>query len=143
MQCNQATQHNSKVLTELGNAARQENATLMILADQARQDSKFMKILSFVAVLYLPASLIAVSANQCLYINRYHKRLKSISKTIFSSNLMVPVKDNETFEGTRFTPATQFWVYPLATLLLMSLTVVSVFLMGRATTKRSPVRTSI
>lgn len=54
-------QHNSHVLTELGQAAKQENAAIMKLTEKGRRDSRSTKILTFIAMLYLPASLVAVS----------------------------------------------------------------------------------
>ena len=54
-------EHNSHVLTDLGTSAREENKAIIVLTKQGRKDSRFMKILTFIAILYLPASLVAVS----------------------------------------------------------------------------------
>jgi hypothetical protein len=48
-------------LAELSASAKEENASLMSLSEQAQRDARFMKIITFVALLYLPATLIAVS----------------------------------------------------------------------------------
>lgn len=58
---NNMVQHNSYVLTELGKAAKQENGAIMKLTEKGRSDSRSTKILTFIAMLYLPASLVAVS----------------------------------------------------------------------------------
>jgi hypothetical protein len=60
-----------KALTELGISAKEESESLRILSEQAQKDARFTKILTFVAMLYLPASLIAVSlfAASLSYIN--------------------------------------------------------------------------
>jgi len=49
-----------QMLTELGASARQENISLLALTEQAQRDSSLTKTLTFVAMLYLPATLIAV-----------------------------------------------------------------------------------
>ncbi|KAA8909336.1 hypothetical protein FN846DRAFT_1009265 [Sphaerosporella brunnea] len=69
----------------------------------AQKDARSMKTLTFIAMLYLPASLVA---------------------SIFSSNLIQSVQ----VEGskTRFVLTTQFWTYPVVTFSLMALTLVSV-----------------
>ncbi len=50
-----------KVLADLGASAKQESESLRVLSEQAQSDARFTKILTFVALLYLPASLVAVS----------------------------------------------------------------------------------
>lgn len=49
-----------KVLTELGKSSKEESERLRIISEQAQKDARSTKILTFVAMLYLPASLIAV-----------------------------------------------------------------------------------
>lgn len=67
-----------RALTDMGISAKNESESLRSLSERAVKDSRFMKILTFAALLYLPASLIAVSA---LY---YHKikRKTDILQTI-------------------------------------------------------------
>lgn len=48
-------------IAELGVSAKEENSLLVNLTKQAQTDARFTKILAFVALLYLPPSLIAVS----------------------------------------------------------------------------------
>jgi hypothetical protein len=52
-----------QIITELGASAQQENISLLALTGQAQRDSSFMKTLTFVVMLYLPATLIAVRGN--------------------------------------------------------------------------------
>lgn len=49
-------------LAELGAVAKAENATLVALTEEAQDSSHFTKTLTFIAMLYLPASLVAVCA---------------------------------------------------------------------------------
>lgn len=53
-----------RLLADLGVSAKEENAALVTLNEQAQKDARFTKIQTFVALLYLPASLIAVSEFQ-------------------------------------------------------------------------------
>ncbi|KAH6680177.1 hypothetical protein B0J14DRAFT_648559 [Halenospora varia] len=102
-----------KVLTELGASAKQENASLVTLTEKTCEDSRFIKTLTFIAMLYLPTSLVA---------------------TIFSSNLLqlVAVGNNAGDNPTRFVLATQFWVFPTLTFTLLGLTVISAVLFDRS-----------
>jgi hypothetical protein len=54
-------QHMLKLLTDLGASAKEETESLRILSEQAQDDARLIKILTFIAMLYLPASLVAVS----------------------------------------------------------------------------------
>ena len=54
-------QKNTETLADLGRTAREDSAALKRLTEQTRRDSRSTKILTFVALLYLPASLVAVS----------------------------------------------------------------------------------
>jgi hypothetical protein len=53
--------HMLKLLTDLGASAKEETESLRILSEQAQDDARLIKILTFIAMLYLPASLVAVS----------------------------------------------------------------------------------
>lgn len=57
---NYANHCNLEVLQRVTTEIRQENATFADLARQGQRDSKMLKDLSFVAVMYVPASLLAV-----------------------------------------------------------------------------------
>jgi hypothetical protein len=54
-------QHNLDILQHIASQTYLENTTLTELARQGRKDSRTLKILSIVATIYLPASLVAVS----------------------------------------------------------------------------------
>ncbi|KAF3208800.1 hypothetical protein TWF679_007626 [Orbilia oligospora] len=83
-----------------GNQAMQQSLSLMgTIAQQGRQDSTTLKLLSMIATLYLPASLVA---------------------TIFSSNL-IELKSDEN-GGDRFHVVSQFWLYILVAIALTVLT---------------------
>ena len=58
---NAVMQHNSQVLAEIATVSKKDNAAIMMLTKQARRDARSTKILTFIALLYLPASLVAVS----------------------------------------------------------------------------------
>jgi Mg2+ and Co2+ transporter CorA len=53
--------NNLDILQRTASQIHGDNATLTQLARQGHKDSRTLKILSIVATLYLPASLIAVS----------------------------------------------------------------------------------
>ncbi|KAK6513884.1 hypothetical protein TWF506_008315 [Arthrobotrys conoides] len=90
---------NDKVSLE-GNQAMQQSLSLMgTIAQQGRQDSTTLKLLSMIATLYLPASLVA---------------------TIFSSNL-IELKSDDKGRDT-FHVVSQFWLYILVAIALTVLT---------------------
>lgn len=59
---NEALNKNSDVMRELAVAAKSENELMAILAGRAQRDSRTIKILTVIALVYLPASLVAVSS---------------------------------------------------------------------------------
>ena len=93
LKTNQAVKDNLEVLSRM---AVQEGQ----IAEQARKDSRLLKALNVIAIIYLPASLIA---------------------TIFSSNL-IDTQPNRSDAGEHFVLADQFWIYVLVTLALALLT---------------------
>ena len=60
-EANEAIRNSLDILQRTASQIHGENTTLTQLARQGHKDSKMLKILSVVATLYLPASLIAVS----------------------------------------------------------------------------------
>lgn len=124
---NTIMQHNSRVLTDLGTSAREENKAMIVLTKQGRQDSKFMKILTFIAMLYLPASLVAVSCHESSSNPSVGPHAdRETDQSIFNSSLIASVNDGEVPIQTYFKSATQFWIYPVSTILLMCITTVPV-----------------
>ena len=57
---NRAIRSNLEVLQGIASESRQENTNLTNLTLQSQQDSKTLKALNFVVVVYVPASLMAV-----------------------------------------------------------------------------------
>lgn len=46
----------------------QENMILSTVAQQGHDDSRTLKVLTTIATMYLPASLVAVSNRECIYL---------------------------------------------------------------------------
>ena len=61
-QCNQALKTDVALMRSIAAAAKNENERLINITEQTRRDSKSLKALTVVATMYLPASLVAVSA---------------------------------------------------------------------------------
>ncbi|KAL9121920.1 MAG: hypothetical protein Q9187_001524 [Circinaria calcarea] len=134
---NSIMEHNSHVLTNLGTSAREENKAIIVLTEQGRTDSRFMKILTFIAVLFLPAGLVAVRTYPLqLNIPVDPNADEETHQSIFNSGLIVSVNDGEASMQTHFKPATQFWIYPVSTVLLMCVTTVPVVYLGRRKSKK-------
>ncbi|KAK6337823.1 hypothetical protein TWF696_001302 [Orbilia brochopaga] len=90
---------NDKIVLD-GTQAMQESLGLMgKIAEQGRADSTTLKLLSMIATIYLPASLVA---------------------TIFSSNL-IELKTSDS-GSTSFQPVSQFWIYVVLAVALTILT---------------------
>lgn len=52
--------HNSMELTKIARAESDETKVVVSLADQTSQDSRIMRIVTIIAMLYLPANLVMV-----------------------------------------------------------------------------------
>ncbi|KAL8791326.1 MAG: hypothetical protein Q9195_005945 [Heterodermia aff. obscurata] len=99
-QMQQASSTASATLSALGSEAR----TLTLLSHERDKDSKAMRALTFIATLYLPASLIA---------------------TVFQSNLIQLLPTSSPPQPSRFVVAPQSWLPVVATILLAVLTLIS------------------
>ncbi|KAH8706165.1 hypothetical protein BGZ61DRAFT_531383 [Ilyonectria robusta] len=89
-------------LHDLARAAARDSEALASLGRRAQRDSRTVKVLTIVAAMYLPAALVA---------------------TVFSSNLVQSVSLGEgAATAEHFQLASQFWQFPVATLLLTVLT---------------------
>ena len=94
------------------------------VAQSTHEDSVALKSLTRVATIYLPATLIAVSA-----LSRVEIRLESLfidvlHQTVFSSGL-VQLESSGSNDGkgkTHFVIVSEFWIYPVATVILTVLT---------------------
>lgn len=130
-----------KVLTDLGTSAQQESESLRMLSEQAQDDARFTKILTFIAMLYLPASLVAVSSPS---IRDRTPSCSSCDQTVFSSNLIESVASDQTQEPQRFATTAQFWLFPVLALALTIVTLVPALLFQRLPkANTSPKGTSI
>ena len=58
---NEVLNRNIDVMRELAVAAKSENELITILVSKSQKDSHTIKILTIVTLIYLPASLVAVS----------------------------------------------------------------------------------
>ena len=61
---NQDIRGNLEVLRGITSANQKESATLTDLARQNQRDSKMLKALSFIVVMYVPATLVAVGTSR-------------------------------------------------------------------------------
>ncbi|PQE23801.1 Mg2+ transporter -like Zinc transport protein [Rutstroemia sp. NJR-2017a BBW] len=104
---------NEQTLQEIARQSQSENAAMARLAQQSAQDSRFLKALTVLATLYLPASLLA---------------------TIFSSNLVQTQTISSSSPSpskTHLVAAPDFWIYVVITLPLTLFTVLLIYWMGR------------
>ncbi|KAF1992761.1 hypothetical protein P154DRAFT_583495 [Amniculicola lignicola CBS 123094] len=103
---NNALLNNGIVLSQLIAASAKQSEALNELTKKTQRDSRAVKILSMVAALYLPASLIA---------------------SVFSSGLIESVPAGESTSGSpkmSFRLASQFWMFPVSSLVLASSTTI-------------------
>ncbi|MCJ1347143.1 hypothetical protein MMC31_005364 [Peltigera leucophlebia] len=102
----------SESAREIATAAKAEQEAVALILAKAQKDSSLVKILTFVAMLYLPASLIA---------------------TLFTSNLIQLPSPEKAFMigklNVRLSKA--FWLYPVLSLALMVLTLILVVVSAR------------
>ncbi|CZR67836.1 uncharacterized protein PAC_17735 [Phialocephala subalpina] len=106
----EAMYEQEQALRHIALASKIENENMAKLTRQAAQDSKFIKALTMLATMYLPATLIA---------------------TIFSSNLVESQKLNEAYEKSHLVATQDFWVYVVFVLPLTILTMVLIFWLSR------------
>jgi hypothetical protein len=105
---NSALLNNGIVLSQLIAASAKQSEALNELTKKTQRDSRAVKILSIVAALYLPASLIA---------------------SVFSSSLVESVPAGASTSSPpkmSFRLASQFWMFPVFTLVLASCTLAPV-----------------
>lgn len=58
---NEALNKNSDAMREIAIAAKAENELMSALISKSQKDSHTVKVLTYIALIYLPASLVAVS----------------------------------------------------------------------------------
>lgn len=94
----------SKIANELAGIANAQNTSLKVLARETKRDSRLVKVLTVIAIAYLPANLIAA---------------------IFSSGL-VRTSDQD-FHGSSFHISRDFWIYLLTSIAVTIVTVSTAF----------------
>ena len=120
-----AIQNNGQQLRAITEHAVTANESMAKMTTDIQNDSKFIKILTFIALLYMPASLMAVSSY--LYGNLLGVSTKVGYQTIFSSNL-VRVQGDANDDGlTHMVLVSDFWKYPIFTATLLIFTLLPVF----------------
>ncbi|KAH0611953.1 uncharacterized protein H6S33_010005 [Morchella sextelata] len=109
----EAMEGNSSALRELAADAASENKLLVTLAEKTREESRFMGIATVVAMIYLPAGLVAA---------------------LFSTSL-VEISESSSLGG--IVVRKQFWVFVLATMGLMVVTISAAWAWNCNSKKRS------
>ena len=122
LQINTAAEASGKQLTVLTEQARAENESMTRLTADIQNDSNFIKLLTFLTVLYAPASLVAVS-----HFARLRLRLTPCGntdplKSLFNSNLIQLVRDGEMQGQTRLMLVSDFYLFPVLTICLITVT---------------------
>jgi len=105
-----AIHDNGRLLAELATLSNQSSDAVSRLTIKTHRDSRAMKVLTVVAALYLPATLMA---------------------TIFSSNLVQLISTQSGNSGAdreHFAVVPDFWMFPTFTVVLMILTLSPVWL---------------
>jgi hypothetical protein len=108
-----AIHENGRILTELVTLSNQNANAVSKLTMKAQRDSRSTRVLTFVASLYLPATLVA---------------------TIFNSNLVESTGSSGNGNGAvgrHFAAARDFWMFPAFTIALTILTLSPVWLYVR------------
>jgi Mg2+ and Co2+ transporter CorA len=71
---NESIRANLEMTQRITSAIKQENTTLTAIGQQGQEDSRTLKVLSILATIYLPATLIAV----CRFLNSKRQTLTSL-----------------------------------------------------------------
>lgn len=102
---NDALQKGSDAMRDIALATKAENELMSALIGKSQKDSHTVKVLTYTALIYLPASLVA---------------------EIFNSNLVQTENGNTETKGARLVLSRSFWLYPCITLGLMVVTLLPV-----------------
>lgn len=132
-----AIRENVVALQAITFQSHKEGQVLGKIAQQSQKDSMAVKGLTFIATIYLPAALVAVSQPQPVPGEpRDYAFLAKLTylnyKTIFSSNLIQSVSDSTRQGSSHFVVANEFWMFVVATVGLTAITIMSfIFLQHR------------
>lgn len=127
---NDALRKSGDAMREIALAAKAENELMSALLGKSQRDSRTVKVLTYIALIYLPASLVAVSGLMPLPQGHHGQNLLTdggfFIKEIFNSNLVQTINGNTETTGARLVLAHSFWLYPCITLGLMVLTLLPI-----------------
>jgi Mg2+ and Co2+ transporter CorA len=70
-QTNQLIRQNGETISQLASSSFSETKAIARLTEDSQRDARSVKILTFVAMLYLPASLVAVMLNKPRNLSMY------------------------------------------------------------------------
>jgi len=119
LKTNETIQQQTEAIVQLTKVSLRESETLALLSRKAQEDTRMVKVLTIVASFYLPAALVASVFNS------------NLVQTVSSSKL--PSKDLS-IEVT-----SQFWLFPVFTLVLMLATLAPAAVWIRYTSKKAAV----
>ena len=107
---------NGKALEELASRSTIDSRSMISLSRDANLNTQYMKFSGLIALLYLPASLVAVSPDipRC----RNVQKLRKIGKTLFSTNLIVFSSQSQ------FHIHKEIWIFAVSSVGLIILTIV-------------------
>ena len=121
LKSNEALNKSSDAMREIAIAAKAENELISTLIGKSQKDSHTVKVLTYIALIYLPASLVAVSlVSVTASFDRADRWI--FIKEIFNSNLVQTTSGETGAVGSRLVLSRSFWLYPCITLGLMVLT---------------------
>ena len=101
---------------------------MLNLTKETVDDSTSVRIVTFVTLIYLPASFVAVSTD-IMYVN---PKLTFTMQSIFGMNLFT----FETAQGSGFQISAQFWIFLILSVPLTLLTVGAWFIIVRKRNKK-------
>ncbi|KAI9779425.1 MAG: hypothetical protein M1839_007390 [Geoglossum umbratile] len=101
---------NSRIMARMVATANAQSESLKIIAEKTRKDSRLMRIVAFITLVYLPASLIA---------------------TISSSGLIQIAAENGTARVGTLSVHKEIWIYIVAAVVLTAITLVMALLWDR------------
>ena len=123
------------MLQRITSQIQHEDVKLAAIARQTQKESKRVQVLSTVATVYLPASLIAVRRTSSSQATTAH-----LYQTIFSSSLLqMRANDvNDPAKGSHIVISSQFWIFVVTSICLAAVTLAYPLLWDRRLSRVSP-----
>jgi hypothetical protein len=125
-----------KTMSDLALEAKREGVVMKELSEKMQEDSRAMRVLSAVALVYLPTGLVAVSRTNWpdskLTASRSGLKILELTSYIlfqgvFNSNLLRLVGPGEpTHASERLVVSSRIWVFVLSALILTAMTILGV-----------------